>query len=146
MNSPGMRRVDVRNAPQLTSHASSGPKLSNPNLLNASTDRDSQVAISDGCELATRCIEELLTVTVPGPQAVAEVGIENTHPSGELIEEHLQRSAYASVRAIHARFERNVVVLQGRVPSFYLRQIALSIVMKHLPGIFIVDFIEVSYL
>ncbi len=146
MNSPGMRRVDARNAPQLAPRVSTGPKANNPiNDNPKNTDHSGQVAIGVGCEIATRCIEELLTIAEPALQVLTEPRIENSHPSGVLIEQQLKRSAYASVRAIRARIERNVVVLQGKVPSFYLRQIALAIVMKQMPGTFIVDFIEVSY-
>ncbi len=69
----------------------------------------------------------------------------NDHSSGEVIERVLRKSAYASVRAIKARVEHNVVVLQGNVPSFYLRQLALAAAMKHMPGVFIIDFIDVDY-
>ena len=102
------------------------------------------VAESD-CELAEQCIDRLLSDTASNGVPNANVSFSRIHTSGEAIERVLKQSAYASVRAIRARIERNVVVLQGKVPTYYLRQLALAAAMKHMPGTFIVDFIEVSY-
>ena len=106
-----------------------------------------QAAVDADCEVAARCIDELLTEAASPPDHTeASVNVAAIrHPSGDALEHILQQSAYASVRNIKARIERNVVVLQGDVPTFYLRQIALAAAMKHLPGTFIVDFIKVSY-
>ena len=96
-------------------------------------------------ESATTMVDSLLGETV-GDTAFerSQASLDNEHASGEIIEQVLRKSAYSSVRSIRARIERNVVVLHGKVPSFYLRQLALATAMKYLPGRFIVDFIEVE--
>jgi len=93
------------------------------------------------CDDAARCLDALLAEEPTNPLQTAPV---IHHPSGEVIEQVLRRSAYASILAIKARIEHNVVVLHGNVPSFYHRQLALATAMKYVPGIFIVDFIEVD--
>ena len=87
-----------------------------------------QAAVDADCEVAARCIDELLTEAArPPDHTEASVNVAPIrHPSGDALEHILQQSAYASVRNIKARIERNVVVLQGDVPTFYLRQLALA--------------------
>ncbi len=69
----------------------------------------------------------------------------HSHPSGAILEAVFQNSAYVALRTLKARCERNVVVIQGQVPNYYLRQLALSLTMKRMPESYIVDFIEVAY-
>lgn len=92
-------------------------------------------------ENATTLVDSL---SVDTPLEPSQSSLDSEHAGGEIIEQALRKSAYTSVRAIRARIERNVVVLYGKVPSFYLRQLALATAMKYLPGRFIVDFIEVK--
>lgn len=40
----------------------------------------------------------------------------------------LQRSSYPSHRRLECRFHGGVLTIQGRVPSYYLRQIAWALV------------------
>lgn len=46
----------------------------------------------------------------------------------------LKQSSYYAVRRVSCEFDGNVLKLRGRVPSYYEKQIAQSLVMQHLEG------------
>lgn len=46
----------------------------------------------------------------------------------------LQQRHYASHRALQIDVKGGVVVVQGRLPSYYLRQVAIECI-KHVPGV-----------
>ena len=51
----------------------------------------------------------------------------------------LRRSGYLSVRNVECRYADGVLTLKGRLPSFFLKQVAQSTVARRLRGIAIVD-------
>ncbi len=91
------------------------------------------------------CINPELHKTPTETADVTASSLVTSHPSGAILEEVFGLSPYAAIRGLKVRCERDVVVVQGKVPSFYLRQIALAITKRQLPEAYIVDFIEVAY-
>lgn len=55
----------------------------------------------------------------------------------------LDQCGYASLRSLEISVERGVVLIQGRVPTFYLRQIAIGCIMRAACASQVVDRIEV---
>jgi len=47
---------------------------------------------------------------------------------GELAESRLRRSAYLALQYISCEFHARVLILRGRLPSYYLKQIAQALV------------------
>lgn len=61
----------------------------------------------------------------------------------QLAQERLQNSGYAALRLLACQYHEGVLSVRGRVSTFYLRQVALTI-LKHVPGVEVfVDHIEV---
>jgi osmotically-inducible protein OsmY len=52
----------------------------------------------------------------------------------ERIEQALRATGYASLRAVEVSASGGVVILQGRVPTYYLKQLAQATVME-VPGV-----------
>lgn len=50
------------------------------------------------------------------------------------ISEVLQASGYAVLRSVKVEYDEDVVVLRGRVPTFYLKQVAQAVASK-VPGV-----------
>jgi osmotically-inducible protein OsmY len=51
------------------------------------------------------------------------------HPeTGELAESRLRRSAYPALQRLSCDFRAGVLTLRGRLPSYYLKQVALAVV------------------
>ena len=50
----------------------------------------------------------------------------------------LQASPYAAIKQLRCDFHEGVAILRGHVPTFYTRQVTLSLVMK-VPGVQQVD-------
>jgi osmotically-inducible protein OsmY len=46
------------------------------------------------------------------------------------VHEQLRASSHYFVRAVTCEFERGVLILRGRVPSFYLKQLAQTLVRR----------------
>lgn len=62
------------------------------------------------------------------------------------VKSSLHHRGYRSVRTLEIQIERGIAVLQGRVPTFYMRQIAVECV-KNVAGVTqIIDRIDVVYL
>jgi hypothetical protein len=62
------------------------------------------------------------------------------------VKSSLHHRGYRSVRTLEIQIERGTAVLQGRVPTFYMRQIAVECV-KRVTGVTqIIDRIDVVYL
>jgi osmotically-inducible protein OsmY len=56
----------------------------------------------------------------------------------------LQQRGYASHQALQINVERGVVVVRGRLPTFYLRQIAIECIKRVASVRQVVDLIEVG--
>jgi osmotically-inducible protein OsmY len=48
--------------------------------------------------------------------------------TGKLAESRLRRSAYLALQHLSCEFRGGVLTLRGRVPSYYLKQVALAVV------------------
>jgi osmotically-inducible protein OsmY len=48
--------------------------------------------------------------------------------TGELAESRLRRSAYLALQQLSCEFRAGVLTLRGRLPSYYLKQVALAVV------------------
>jgi osmotically-inducible protein OsmY len=63
---------------------------------------------------------------------------------GELAESRLRGNSYLALKNISCQYQDGDLVLRGRVPSYYLKQIALAAV-ANLPGVRrVVNQIDVS--
>ena len=56
----------------------------------------------------------------------------------------LHQRGYAPHRTLEISIERGVVVVQGRVPTFYLRQIAVECIRRVAGVIHVIDLIDVA--
>ena len=59
------------------------------------------------------------------------------------VKHSLDQRGYASLRSLEISVERGVVLIQGRVPTFYLRQIAIGCIKRAACVTQVVDRIEV---
>lgn len=48
--------------------------------------------------------------------------------AGELAEDRLRRSAYSALQQLSCEFRTGVLTLRGRLPSYFLKQVALAVV------------------
>jgi uncharacterized protein YcaQ len=48
------------------------------------------------------------------------------------VSQELQRCGYLDVRGVSCEYDRGVLTLRGRVPSYYLKQIAQTVVLGRL--------------
>ena len=56
---------------------------------------------------------------------------ENEHsPTREMAETCLRHSAYLALKDLSCEFRGGVLTLRGRLPSYYLKQVALTVVAK----------------
>jgi hypothetical protein len=63
--------------------------------------------------------------------------------AGEAISRRLKESPFAAVRCLDSNFHEGILTLIGRVPTYYTKQIAISLACN-LPGVdLVVDRIEV---
>jgi len=60
------------------------------------------------------------------------------------IERRLQASSYHALRLIHCRLKNGTVTLDGRVPSFYLKQVAQTLASDAGTGLLIENRLEVA--
>mgnify|MGYP000988675350 CR=1 FL=1 len=61
----------------------------------------------------------------------------------EVAEEYLRKSPYRTIREIMCQYERGTLLLRGRVPSFYDKQLAQEAVSRVCGVVQIVNQIEV---
>ncbi|HEX3870349.1 MAG TPA: BON domain-containing protein [Pirellulales bacterium] len=61
-----------------------------------------------------------------------------------MIENVLQASPYLALRSLRCEFDGTSVILSGRVPTFYTKQVAFTLVERLGLGAEIVDQIEVA--
>ena len=59
-----------------------------------------------------------------------KVGTRTVSNVGGLVEKQLRESAYLDLRFVSCQFCDGVVTLSGRVPSYYLKQVAQTVVGK----------------
>lgn len=64
---------------------------------------------------------------LPGPQD----GERQDRQIESRIQAELAASPYRAVRRVQCRFEEGVLTLQGKMPSYYCVQVAISIVKRH---------------
>ncbi len=58
----------------------------------------------------------------------------------------LKRSGYHPVRSVTCHYDNGVLTLRGRLPSFFLKQVAQSVVRHRLEGLVTIDNqVEVSH-
>jgi osmotically-inducible protein OsmY len=50
--------------------------------------------------------------------------------AGELAESRLRRSAYLALQHVSCEFRAGVLTLRGRLPSYYLKQVAQAVVAE----------------
>ena len=68
------------------------------------------------------------------PQAIAPAAAATGSPDKELpdvaqlAEQHLNKSTYHALRGVTCLYHEGIITICGRVPSFYLKQVAQSIV------------------
>lgn len=55
-----------------------------------------------------------------------------------LVESKLRESHYLALRVVTCQFHKGVLILRGRVPSFYLKQVAQSVV-RNIEGVAQID-------
>jgi hypothetical protein len=60
------------------------------------------------------------------------------------IEEAIQRSHYTELRGVTCEIDGATLVLRGRVPSFYLKQMAQAIVARQCSGQRVLNLVEVA--
>jgi osmotically-inducible protein OsmY len=61
------------------------------------------------------------------------------HPIERAAQADLRRSSYFAIRDIDCEYDNGVLTLRGRLPSFFLKQMAQSTVARRLRGIAVVD-------
>ena len=61
------------------------------------------------------------------------------------IRDELVRSPYAEIRRVRCRFSDEVVVLEGRVSSFFLKQVAQTVVASLVEAREVANHLEVLY-
>jgi osmotically-inducible protein OsmY len=56
-----------------------------------------------------------------------------------LVQSELGQSPYAEIRNVSCKFSDGILVLSGRVPTYYLKQVAQRLALQHLRGVVSVD-------
>ena len=59
------------------------------------------------------------------------------HDVQKLVERRLRNSSYAPIRRVSFNYHEGVLILRGRVPSYYLKQIAQTLV-RNVKGVDVV--------
>lgn len=68
---------------------------------------------------------------------------DRSSPSSDLIRDLMQQTPYLALRSVEVELHEGVAILKGRLPSFFLKQVAQSSVGRTLPTHQIINEIEV---
>ena len=77
--------------------------------------------------MAMNGARDLAGQEVPAPERVDSV-TEAAERIAKLAERRLQESGHGCVRCVSCHYHQGVLALRGRVPSFYLKQVAQTVV------------------
>jgi BON domain len=87
-------------------------------------------------------------MSVLAPAAVANRSTSLSPPTpkmelGERVEQDLREGPYSALRGVHCEFHEGIAILRGRLPTYYLKQVAQTLAAQSAGVRAIVNRIEV---